>query len=134
VTASNSSHHDGASIVLRRIADVAFEKYGVLLSVPQYSQLERTAPIPSIKVSVSAALQVRSRKDKLLTSQSKSLSVVTGCNSSCLLTAPSIYECGMGLWAYTLPRSGLALLYRGGWVEIGLHGIAGMELKNVRHH
>ena len=41
---------------LRRVADVAFAKYGVLVSVPMYSCLDRVRPTPSLRLMVPAML------------------------------------------------------------------------------
>ena len=42
--------------LLRRISDVALAKYGVLLSVPLYSCLDRVQPLPSLRLLVPATL------------------------------------------------------------------------------
>ena len=44
------------TLTLRRLADVAFSKYGVLLSVPTYSCLDRRRPTPSVRLMVPVAL------------------------------------------------------------------------------
>ena len=56
--ASNSSSSDlkAQTQLLRRISDVALSKYGVLLSVPLYSCLDRVQPLPSLRLLVPATL------------------------------------------------------------------------------
>ena len=41
---------------LRRMSDVAFERYGVLLSCPTYSFLERVQPAPALRLYVCSAM------------------------------------------------------------------------------
>ena len=52
----SSSDLKAQTQLLRRISDVALSKYGVLLSVPLYSCLDRVQPLPSLRLLVPATL------------------------------------------------------------------------------
>ena len=56
ISPSSSSDLKAQTQLLRCISDVALAKYGVLISVPLYSCLDRVQPLPSLRLLVPATL------------------------------------------------------------------------------
>lgn len=50
-----------AAAALRRVAEVLLHRHGVFVALPRYSALDESAPAPSIKIVVNAALAVEGR-------------------------------------------------------------------------